>query len=106
MEVKKITIQAINPDQMKPEDVFKWIEQFSFKRRVLNRWLDPGKSEKYVEWMEDSKTPAQLFPAMVVPEFYHRKVMVLIEEEKYEKLKAAFKETIRLIKPSEVNQDE
>lgn len=101
MEVKKVTVQALNYNQMNPEDIFKWIEQFSFKRRVLNHWMDPGKSEKYVEWMEDNKTPAQLFPGMIVPTHHHREVMVLIEERMYEKLKAAFKENIRKVKPKE-----
>ena len=90
MKIKEVTIQCIDFTQMKPEDVFTWIEQFSFKRRVLNKWIDTKKSEKYVEWMEDSTLDPQLFPAMIIPEYHHRKVMVIIEEEMYEKLKVAF----------------
>lgn len=90
MEVKEVTIQCINIDEMKPEDVFKWLEQFSFKRHVLNHWLDPKKSEKFKEWMEDSTLPAQLFPCVIVPEHHHRKNIVIIEESMYQKIKAAF----------------
>lgn len=90
MEIKEVTIQCINFNDMKPEDVFKWIEQFSFKRHVLNHWIDPKKSEKFTEWMEDSTLPAQLFPAVIIPEYHHRKNIVILEESMYEKIKGAF----------------
>ena len=91
IEVKEVTIQCINFNEMKPEDVFTWLEQFSFKRRVLNKWIDHKKSEKFKDWMEDPTTEPGLSPAVIIPYYHHRKVIIIIEEEMYEKIKAAFR---------------
>jgi len=88
--IKEVKITRIDFNQMKPEDVFTWLEQFSFKRHVLNKWIDIKKSEKFLEWMEDSTLDPQLFSAVIVPDFHHRKNLVIIEEEMYEKIKSAF----------------
>ena len=86
----EVSITAIDFNEMKPEDVFKWIEQFSFTRHVLNHWMDYKKSEKFVEWMEDPTIEPGLCPSVIVPYYYHRKNIVILTEEMYDKIKTAF----------------
>ena len=92
IEIKEISITAVDFNQMKPEDVFKWLERLSFKRRVLNHWIDTKKSEKFVEWMEDSTLEPRLYTSVIIPDYHHRKVIIIIEEEYYNKIKELFEQ--------------
>jgi len=96
VEVKEITIQAINPDQMKPEDIFTWLEQFSFIRYGERNRIDPSKTDdpRYPSGLDES--PIDWYTFLHVPSQYYDQNCVIIGEEMYEKLKAAFKEKIHL----------
>jgi len=94
MEVKKVTIQVVNYGQMKPEDIFTWLEQFSFIRYGTRNHIDPSKSDDPRYPSERDESPVDWYTFLQVPSQYYDQNCIIIGEEIYEKLKAAYLKSI------------
>jgi hypothetical protein len=91
MEVKEVTIQAIDLNNLKPEDVFTWLELFSFKRYGVRHHLDPSKTDDPRYPSECDESPVDWYTHLGVPSQYYDRNCIIIDEERYEQIKAAFR---------------
>ena len=86
----EVKIQAIDFDNLKPEDVFNWLELFTFKRYGERYHVDPSKRDDPRYPAERDESPIDWYTHLAVPSRCYDKTMVIIDEEMYEKIKAAF----------------
>ena len=91
MEIKEASITKIDFNTLKPEDVFKWLELFGFKRYIYPHWIDPARS-KNDQYPEDhvSESPEGLYHACIVPNYHNGKFLWMIDEDTFEKIKRTF----------------
>ena len=99
MSIKEVSITAIDYNQLKPEDVFKWLEQFSFKRYVEKNYIIPSKSidPRYPEGCVGD-SPEGLYTSMIVPYYLYDKTLIIISEDEYDRIKQAFLKAVEAVK--------
>jgi len=90
MSIKSVTVQTINFKKMKPEDVFKWLELFSFKRYGERNWIDPKKADDPRYPAEKDQSPPGYYTHLSVPSHYYDQTCVIISEATFLKIKEAF----------------
>jgi len=90
MGIKEVTIQCISFGEMKPEDVFTWFELFSFHRYGVRHKIDPKKTDDPRYPSERDESPIDWYTSLDVPSQYYDRDCIIIDEEQYEKIKAAF----------------
>lgn len=90
MEVKEVSITAINFKNLKPEDVFKWLEMFSFNRYGERHFIDPKKGDDPRYPSERDGSPPDWYTFLQVTSNCYDRDMIIIDEETYEKIKKAF----------------
>ena len=89
MKVKEVSITAIDFNNLKPEDVFKWLDQWGFKRFVAQEYIIPSKSvDPRLIWPNES--PEGLYHAIIVPDYHKGKFLWMIDLEMFEKIKSYF----------------
>ena len=86
----KVSIQAIDFKQMKPEDVFKWLELFSFKRYGEKYYIDPKKRVDPRYPVEIDESPPDWYTHLAVPSHYFNRNCIIIDEEQYNRIKENF----------------
>jgi len=80
---------------LKPEDVFKWLEQFGFLRYVEKNYIIPSKSidprypPDYI-----SESPEGLYTSMIVPEYNYNETMFIIRKSEFDRIKKSFEQSI------------
>ncbi len=93
MSIKSVSVEAINFNNLKPEDVFKWLEKFGFKRRVTKKYIIPSKGEDpKLIWPDGS--PEGLYPSVIVPKFNLGKTLFIIPMEQLDRIREVFESQI------------
>jgi len=96
MNIKEVSITAIDFNQLKPEDVFKWLEQFGFLRYVEKNYIIPSKSidPRYPpDYVSDS--PEGLYTSMIVPQSDYNQTMFIIRKYDFDRIKESFEESLQ-----------
>ena len=89
MAIKSVSVEAIDFNNLKPEDVFKWLEKFGFKRRVSKKYIIPSKGENpQLIWPDES--PEGLYTSVIVPEFNLGKTLFIISMDQLDRIREAF----------------
>ena len=90
MEVKEVSITTINYRHLKPEDVFKWLEQFGFLRYGCNYNVDPSKRDDPRYPAERDQSPVGWYTHLGIPGQYYNRTMFIIDKEQFDTIKQAF----------------
>lgn len=90
MKVTEISIIPINFNNLKPEDVFKWLEEFGFHRYGVRHHIDPSKSDDPRYPREYVTSPAGLYTSVIIPKQYYDEDIFIIRNSEFEEIKTAF----------------
>ena len=90
MTKKEVTIQAIDFNNLKPKDVFKWLEQFGFHRYGVRYHVDPSKRDDPRYPAEQDESPIGWYTHLTVPRQYYDENVFIIRESDFERIKEAF----------------
>ena len=95
MTVRDISITAIDFTQMKPENVFEWLELFGFNRYPLEYYLEPQKitDPRYAHRFNPlgkREIKGDMTPMMIVPYYYYGETMFIIRQSEYDRIKEVF----------------
>lgn len=92
--MEEITIIPIDFNNLKPEDVFKWLEEFGFHRYGVRNYIDPSKSEDSRYPREYDNSPAGLYTSVIIPQQYYDETMFIIKKSDFERIKEAFQASL------------
>jgi len=92
--MSEITVTAVDYRNMKPEDVFEWLELFLFRRYACKYHVDPKKRDDPRYPAEQDESPIGWYTHINVPSRFYGKNVVIMDEELYEKIKHRFKEIL------------
>ena len=95
MEVNEISITAIKFSDIKPEDVFVWLEEFAFKRYGVRYYIDPSKRDDPRYPAERDKSSIDWYTHLAIPSQHYNRTMIIIDEELFNKIKQAFSKSIK-----------
>lgn len=89
MEFSEAQIIAIDFNKFKPEDLFRWLEQFGFWRYVSEQYITPEKSVD-PRLIEPDQSPEGLYPGVIVPTYNLHEAVFVIRRDLYWKIKDAY----------------
>ena len=93
MAIKSVSVEAIDFNNLKPEDLFKWLEKFGFKRYVSKKYIIPSKGEDpRLIWPDES--PEGLYSSVIIPEYNLGKTLFIIPMDQLDKIREAFESSI------------
>ena len=90
MEVKEVTVTAINYRHLKPEDIFKWLEKFGFLRYGERYNVDPSKRDDPRYPAERDESPPGWYTHLSIPSQYYDRTMFIIDKKQFDRLKEAY----------------
>jgi len=93
--IKELSVTAIDFNELKPEDVFKWLELFSFKRYGVRHKLDPKKTDDPRYPSERDESPIGWYTSLDVPSQYYDRTCIIIDEEHYNRIKKTFQTVLK-----------
>ena len=89
MAIKSVSVEAIDFNNLKPEDLFKWLEKFGFKRYVSKKYIIPSKGEDpRLIWPDGS--PEGLYSSVIIPEYNLGKTLFIIPMEQFDRIHEVF----------------
>ncbi len=99
-DITEVSVVAIDFNQMKPEDVFKWLKEFGYHRYPIVYRLEDQtvKDPRYVHERNlngEREVKGMDATMMIVPSYYFNKTMFLIDQETLDKIKKAFEHAIK-----------
>ena len=93
MSIESISVEKIDFNDLKPEDVFKWLMKLGFKRYVTKQYIIPSKGEDpRLIWPDES--PEGLYTSVVVPEYNLGKTLFIIPMEQLDRIREVFESQI------------
>ena len=93
MPFESISIESVDFNNLKPEDVFEWIMKFGSKRYVAKQYIIPSKGEDpRLIYPDDS--PKGLYPTVIVPDYNLGKTLFIIPVDQLDKIRAIFESQI------------
>lgn len=95
--IKEVSVTAIDYNNLKPEDVFKWLELFGFHRYPIEYHLESQKvtDQRYAHRFNPlgkREIKGGTCPMMIVPWYDVNETMFIIRESEYDRIKKAFLE--------------
>lgn len=90
MGISEITIIPIDFNNLKPEDVFKWLEEFGLHRYGQRYYVDPKKRDDPRYPAEKDGSPIGWYTHLGVPQQYYDETMFIIKKSDFERIKEAF----------------
>ena len=101
MEVKEVTVTAINYRHLKPEDIFKWLEKFGFLRYGERYNVDPSKRDDPRYPAERDESPPGWYTHLSIPSQYYDRTMFIIDKKQFDRLKEAYHSSLSTQTPTE-----
>ena len=89
MGIKEASLTKIDFNNLKPEDVFSWLEQFGFWRYVSEQYIIPNKSVD-PRLIKPDESPAGLYLGIIVPQFNLHEAVFVIRSDLFHKIKNAY----------------
>ena len=92
--MEEISIIPIDFNNLKPEDVFKWLEEFGFHRYGVRHIIDPKKSDDPRYPSEYDNSPVGWYTHLGIPQQYYDETMFIIKKSDFERIKEAFQASL------------
>jgi len=86
-----ISITSLDYNEIKPENIFAWLELFAFKRYGENIYTNPKEVDDPRYDVKNDNSPIDWYTYAQLPSQYYGKTVLIIDLEQYEKIKEKFK---------------